>query len=84
MSPFLIMIESNTKFYISMDLDGMATYLALLFEDENFKMEELISPVLIGISKGNKKYLDSKREVDYIPYISYFAKREVLKYKSLK
>jgi hypothetical protein len=82
MSPISIMKPDvfNTNFNHQNYID----YLALVFEDDDFDADSLKEPIEVGIARGLKKYEEENRKVNLFVYLTYFAKNEVLKYKSLK
>lgn len=73
-------IEFNFKY----SLESFATYLSLVFSDDDYKPQTLYPIVLRGINKGITRYLEKNRDVDYLVYLTFFAKNEVKAFKKLK
>lgn len=76
-----LLIDDYINFKADYTLDGYAELMALIFEDERFKKDDLLEPVYDGIVIGHNKYKDNNRDTDYFSYVTFFVKRQVLKFK---
>jgi hypothetical protein len=76
-----MLIDQDTKFTFNSNLEGYAQLMALIFEDEHYSSEQLTPAIYTGIQKGITKYSENDRQDDPFAYITFFVKREVIKFK---